>query len=99
MKKRELVIPDAAQEDPKSIEMIRAWIAKEDLHCALNIGVWGDKEVVSWGLFMSDVAQHVSDALARGDRDKRQQILEEIRKVFNDELDEPSQQAVGSFIE
>jgi hypothetical protein len=99
MKTRELVIPDAAQEDPKSIEMIRAWIAKEDLHCALNIGVWGEKEVISWGLFISDVARHVSDALSKGDRYKRHQILEKIRSVFNDELDEPTQETVGSFIE
>jgi hypothetical protein len=65
----------------------------------LNIGVWGEKEVISWGLFISDVARHVSDALSKGDRMQAQAVLDDIRAAFEREMEEPTSPATGSFIE
>jgi hypothetical protein len=51
----ELVIPPAAQRDAQSLELMRAWVAEEELHCSLRIGVYEDQgisEEKAWGLFL-----------------------------------------------
>jgi hypothetical protein len=97
--KSELPVPPAAQRDKKSQEMIRAWVAEEGLHCSLNIGVWGDREGTAWGILLSDVARHVSDAISKGDRTKREAILAEIQAAFEREMEKPTSPTEGSFIE
>lgn len=37
---RELKRPPATTEDENATEMIRAWIAKGDLHVSLYLGMW-----------------------------------------------------------
>jgi hypothetical protein len=36
----ELLIPPAAEEDPKALEVIRVWVAKGGQHVSLNPLVW-----------------------------------------------------------
>ncbi len=55
----ELVVPDAAKEDPKSFELIRIWIANKGQPVALR-NVW--KDPASWGLMLCDLARHVANA-------------------------------------
>ena len=96
-KKRELLIPPSAMSDPNSREMIRAWVAHEGLHCSLNIGTWGDKEKIGWGVLLSDAARHVADALFKEKGISRAETLKEIRRVFNDEVDDPTAETSGEF--
>ncbi len=98
-KKRELLIPPSAQSDPNSREMIRAWIAHEGLHCSLDVGSWGDKEKIGWGVLLSDVARHVADALFKQKGIKQAETLREIQSVFNGELEEPSAETSGEFVQ
>ena len=97
--KRELLSPPSAQSDPKSREMLRAWVAHEGLHCSLNIGTWGEKEEIGWGVLLSDAARHVADALFKEKGIKQSQTLREIQRVFNDELDGPTADTQGEFIQ
>lgn len=50
---KELIIPEAAQRDEDSIEMIRVWIAERGLHASLNVGLYGDRPAfersMQWG--------------------------------------------------
>ena len=97
--KNEVLGPPAAQRDKKSREMIRAWVAEEGLHCSLSIGSWGEHEGTAWGILLSDVARHVSNAIGKGDRSKREAILAEIQTAFEREMEKPTSPAEGSFIE
>jgi hypothetical protein len=92
-------IPPDALSDPDAREMLRAWVAHEGLHCTLNIGQWGEREASGWGVLLSDVARHVAQAMHKATGAEPSEILEEIRNVFNEELDEPTSDTSGGFIQ
>ncbi len=94
---RELPIPPAARSDKNAREMIRAWVADNDLHCSLEIGCWGDDELMAWGILLTDVVRHVSDAMNKDKGWDRAEIVRAIRKVFNAELDSPTAEPTGKF--
>ncbi len=96
---KEIEIPPGALDDPERREMLRAWVAHEGLHCSLNIGQWGDREATGWGVLLSDVARHVANALHESTGAEIAEIIEHIRDVFNDELDEPASPASGGFVQ
>jgi hypothetical protein len=91
-----LVIPETAIKDPQSTEMLRAWVAQKALHCSLRIGVW--KEPAAWGILLADVARHVANAHQEADGRDRATTLAAIRKLFNAELDKPTDEPKGSFV-
>jgi hypothetical protein len=97
--KSELPIPNTATADPKSIEMVRAWVAAGGLHCSLNIGAFGENEVVAWGILLSDIARHVANAMRDSKGTAPEETLEIIRDHFNTELDSPTESPEGSFIQ
>jgi len=92
-------IPPDALTDPDAREMLRAWVAHEGLHCTLNIGQWGEREAIGWGVLLSDVARHVAQAMHKATGAEPKDVLEEIRDVFNEELDEPTSDTSGGFIQ
>jgi hypothetical protein len=96
--KGELLIPPSAQSDPKSAEIIRAWIANGGLHCSLNPLIWPGNESVGWGILMSDVIRHVADALHVESGLDKAETIEKIRKVLNDELRSPTAETEGNFV-
>jgi hypothetical protein len=96
---KEISIPPGVMDDPNRREMLRAWVAHEGLHCTLNIGEWGDREATGWGVLLSDVARHVANALHKSTGIAVTDVLEHIRDVFNDELDEPTSPSSGGFVQ
>jgi hypothetical protein len=98
----QLPIPGAAIGDPKSFEMLRAWIASNGLHCSLNIGVWESRpnieEPKAWGILLADVARHVADALTRQGKPKAE-TLAAIRGSFLVELDHATSDVTGGFVD
>lgn len=96
--KKELVIPPSAQTDTNATELIRAWAAHNGLHCSLNIGNSGDNERIVWGILLTDVARHVADALLERKGWDKDETLQEIRRVFNAELDSPTAEPSGGFL-
>lgn len=93
----ELPIPPSALSDRDGRELIRAWAANNGLHCSLNVGSWGDNELVAWGIVLTDVVQHVADALKEDKGWDKAETIREIRRVFNTELDSPTAEASGGF--
>lgn len=77
--------------------MIRAWAAHNGLHCSLDIGSRGDNELVAWGIVLTDVVQHVANALNEEKGWDKAETIREIRRVFNAELDSPTAKATGKF--
>lgn len=49
-------IPPAAQMDIDAVEMLRAWVAEQQLHCSLKIGMYRDgmgiDEELAWGTIL-----------------------------------------------
>jgi hypothetical protein len=95
---RSLPVPPLATQDPKSQEMVRAWVANGGLHCSLNIGVFGkDNELIGWGILLSDIARHVGDALKQQAGADPDAVVRAIQVTFNRELQSPTANTQGSF--
>lgn len=99
---KELIIPEAAQRDESSVEMIRVWIAERGLHASLKVGLYEDRpgirEERAWGRILADVAQHVADALVTSQGMDPHEAIEAIKAAFNEELQEPSSGRSGGFV-
>lgn len=96
--RKELPIPKEAGSAKESLEFIRGWIINEELYCSLNVGVWGKKESAFWGLFLSDVAHHIADALSKEKPRDRTKTLRAIQNSFNKEIETPSEEFSGDFV-
>jgi hypothetical protein len=92
---RELLIPPVAADDPAALEVVRAWVVKQGLHCTLNVGVW--KDPAAWGLVLADLARHVANAHHKQDGRDARESLASIRKAFAAELDAPTDSPSGYF--
>lgn len=93
----ELPIPPDARSDKRAMEMVRAWVAHEGLHCSLNVVTKGDEEELFWGILLTDIARHVAHALHGAKGWDKKETIQEIRRVFNAELDEPTAEPSGQF--
>ena len=58
---RDLTVPSEVEGDPKSQEVLRAWVANGGLVCALRPETW--QEAGNWGICLADVARHVANAV------------------------------------
>ena len=94
----ELVVPPAAQRDGAAVEMLRAWIAEEGLHCALNTGYGAFSNPHAWGILLADVARHVSNAHAELDGADPANTLWNIVDAMRVELREPTSCVRGDFV-
>jgi len=57
----QLRVPEPARTDAKSFELLRVWIAHQDQHISMRVGVW--KEPEAWGMMLADLARHIAAAL------------------------------------
>ena len=94
---RELCIPQPAIDDPKSGEVLRAWIADGGLHCSLRPNNWSDPG--NWGIVLADVARHVANARQEIDGSDREETLSRILTLFNAEFENPTDEPTGGFVE
>ena len=98
---KSISIPPAALEDEASVEMARVWVAKQGLHCVLNVGTYQDsglREATAWGVILADMARHISHALRdNGLEADSETALAEIQKTIIRELDHPTSEATGDF--
>jgi hypothetical protein len=44
----QLLVPEAAKQDPKSFELLRVWVANKAQHVSLRTAVW--KDPAAWGI-------------------------------------------------
>jgi hypothetical protein len=93
----ELTVPPSARSDQNAHEVLRAWAAHGGLHCSLSVDGWGDEERTVWGIILTDVVRHVANALSEAKGWNRAETIQEIRRVFNAELDTPTADPSGKF--
>jgi Domain of unknown function (DUF5076) len=93
---RQLMIPPEAHTASEAIEVLRAWIADQRLHCSLLPTAFDEPD--AWGILLADVAHHIADGLAEATGRDAAETLETIRAMFNAELSEPTDEPQGGFL-
>ena len=53
-----LTIPEEAQGDKASFEVLRVWIANQGQHVSIRSGAWEDP--FAWGIVLADLARHIA---------------------------------------
>lgn len=95
-------IPNAALRDPAAVEMLRVWVAAQQLHCSLKIGMYRDgmgiDEELAWGTILADAAKHIAKGLHPNDEKEQGAALLKIRLRLNEELSVPSSDISGGFV-
>jgi uncharacterized protein DUF5076 len=89
----QLPVPPSARSDRNARELVRAWAAHGGLHCSLNVESWGDEERTAWGILLTDLVRHVANALNEAKGWDKAETVQQIRRVFNAELDSPTADA------
>nr|WP_246415429.1 DUF5076 domain-containing protein [Novosphingobium taihuense] len=96
-----MIEPDAVQEDPDALEVASIWIAKQGLHCALNVGIYADHtqvdERVAWGVMIADMIGHLSHALRDVYGYEASQSKVAILNSLLKEIDVPTSELHGFF--
>ena len=92
-----LPIPPKAEDDPESSEIFRAWVTSDgNLHVSLLPNIWPDHR--TWGIFLSDVVQHVVQGICEMDEDKKPRLVSrDIVEMFRMEYRRPTDKAKGDF--
>jgi len=91
----ELLIPPAAEEDPKAMEVIRVWVAKGGQHVSLNPLIWKDPQ--AWGIVLADLAGHVANAYEQALGLDRGETMRKITDLLVAELTNPTDSARGQM--
>jgi len=94
--KDQMPIPDAAKTDPRSVEMMRVWIAHEGHHVSLRTDIWDDPAY--WGVMLADLAGHIANAYQQQTSTDRDEILERIRAYLDAEFDRPTDELEGKIL-
>jgi hypothetical protein len=92
---RDLSVPSEVLRDPKSSEVLRAWVANGGLVCSLRPEIWDD--TANWGILLADIARHVANAVEELKGDAPEETLASIQDLFNRELDNPTDEPTGQF--
>jgi hypothetical protein len=100
---RELLIPEAGMRDADSVEMARVWIAEQQLHCSIKVGMYQDtmniSEGFAWGVILADIARHVAAAMVTSYSADEASTIREIEASFLDELAKATSDASGEFVQ
>jgi hypothetical protein len=96
-------VPEAALRDKNAVEMLRVWIAEQQLHCSIKVGMYQETmnipEGHAWGVILSDVTRHVAMALEAAYAADCSKVIDEIRDSYLRELAVPGSKTVGEFVE
>ncbi len=95
---RELPIPSDAKIATQAIEVARGWIVDARLQCSLFPTIWRDSPEL-WGMLLADFMSHIAQALAKETDLSEQELRRIISKRLIDELNAPSAEHTGDFID
>ena len=91
----QLRVPEPARTDAKSFELLRVWIAHQDQHISMRVGVW--KEPEAWGMMLADLARHIAAAFEQSERRDAGEMLERIKASFAVEIADPTDEIRGEL--
>jgi predicted secreted Zn-dependent protease len=102
---RELSIPHGTADDDRATEMIRVWLAHENLHVSLLLGMWEDAEDsdvderAAWGELLSDVIKHIANGLNDSHGWDKVDTATRIRDALLENLKNPDGVVTGEYVE
>jgi hypothetical protein len=91
----QLRVPEPARTDAKSFELLRVWIAHQDQHISLRVGVW--KEPEAWGMMLADLARHIAAAFEQSESRDATEVLAQIKAGFETEIQSPTDEVHGEL--
>jgi hypothetical protein len=92
---QELSIPEAAQKDPNSAELLRVWLAGGGQQISMRLGGWDDP--AGWGLLLADLARHVANVYQQSKGFDQFKTLQRIKAALDAELTSPTDQPSGTI--
>ncbi|SFR94339.1 protein of unknown function [Dyella sp. OK004] len=95
-KTKELLVPPAAKNDPRAIELIRVWAADGNQHVSISPDVWDDP--ATWGVMLVDLAKHVATFYAEERGMDKHAVLARIKTLFEAEWDSPTSEVTGNAV-
>ena len=102
---RELPIPSGTQGDEDAREMIRVWLAHENLHVSLHLGMWEDAEECdiderdAWGELLADTIQHIANGLNQSHGWDKEKTIVRITNSLLKNTKCPSGVITGGYLE
>ncbi|MGA9981100.1 MAG: DUF5076 domain-containing protein [Candidatus Sulfotelmatobacter sp.] len=90
---QQLSIPEAATRDSKAVEVLRVWLAGEQQHVSIRVGVWDDP--AGWGIMLADLARHVASSYQQSKGFDRFRTLQRIKAGLDAELASPTDEPTG----
>jgi hypothetical protein len=90
-------IPPDASTAEEAYEILRGWLIDKRLQCSLLPSAF--PQPFGWGIFLADVAHHVANALAESEGADRTQVLQDIARAFNVEMQTPTDEHTGRYVE
>lgn len=90
----QLLIPAAAKSDPGSFELLRVWVANNDQHVSLRVGVWADP--AAWGIMLADLVKHVVNSYEQDSALDRAATLQRIKAALEAELASATDNPTGN---
>lgn len=102
---RELAIPPETACDNHATEMIRVWLAHEDVHVSLLLGMWedaadcDDDERETWGNLLADVTRHIANGLRQSHGWKEEETIRKIKEAFLENLSSEHSSIEGKYLE
>ncbi len=95
MTSNQLDIPEIANKDPNSLEVLRAWVANNGLHVSIRGSVWEDP--AAWGVLLADLARHVANMFQQEHNFDPQEVLARVGAALAAELTSPTDQPTGDM--
>ncbi len=79
----------AAPAGEQAVELLRAWVVGQELHCSLAADAVPDAD--TWGVVLADLARHLARALKERDGQDEATTLRAVRAAFEAELLSPAE--------
>jgi hypothetical protein len=92
----QLLVPEAAQKDPRSFELLRVWLSGGQQLVSLRVGAWDDP--AAWGIMLADLARHVANSYEQEKGFDRIKTLQRIRAGLDAELSSPTDEPSGQIL-
>jgi hypothetical protein len=92
---QQLLVPNSAEEDPESFELLRVWMANKGQHVSLRADAWDDP--AAWGIMLADLARHIADSYHQDKGLDRLHALQRIKAALDAELSAPTDKPTGKL--
>ncbi len=102
---RELNHPPEIAGDEKATEMVRVWLAHNQLHVSMLLGMWQDAEECevderdAWGELLADLTKHIANGMMKEYGWDYDSTRDRIRAAFLKNFDDKSRTIEGDFPE